>query len=442
MKIFSVLVVVGAILFVSLVQIGDCVTEKDIEKELTIIQDHLSTYKQLSGPLCEEHRCCNITSNQNDDDGCSFQNMPEGESTLVLPGGKTQCIFGSPYGFQVIPGDRNRVVVYFQGGGACWDKWSTDQGLCLFDAEPATARDLVGMFDRTQNSNKFRHYTIIHLLYCSGDLFAGNAIRDYSNEAGEPAVQVGYWNVRATLDWIKAQQSSGALAETFDDLLISGCSAGAVSVQFWAVHMLEELRYHRAAVLPDSYIGYFPPNSQGPLFRNYGVCDTPLIHSQYKDDCYNGKLDLLTVNLDYWPQHPNVPYAFIQSKADGTQRSFYSAVALTNGNNPLITAASFYKGSLESVMAPLNAIPNFLIYLVDGNTHCFTPRPEYYTTWPSNPPVSGAPSLEDWCNELPAHPHLNIQSVCSGQVVANPNIFTDPTYCYPPVVPKNWTQPQ
>jgi hypothetical protein len=93
--------------------------------------------------LCDSNVCCNISSSET----CSISNMKKDSSTLVLPGGNTRCIFSTstPFAFQVIPGDSDNVLVYFQGGGACWDKGSTDNPMCTTDCVP---QELVGIFDR------------------------------------------------------------------------------------------------------------------------------------------------------------------------------------------------------------------------------------------------------------------------------------------------------
>ena len=39
---------------------------------------------------------------------------------VEVPGGV--CADGSPYRFYVSPGDPRKVVIDFQGGGACWDQ--------------------------------------------------------------------------------------------------------------------------------------------------------------------------------------------------------------------------------------------------------------------------------------------------------------------------------
>jgi hypothetical protein len=90
--------------------------------------------------------------------------MKADETTLVFPNAATsgaQCILGSPYAFQVIPGDSDKILFYFQGGGACWDKASTVAGMCTTDVGPNSPS---GVFDRTKDENPFKDFTIVHAL--------------------------------------------------------------------------------------------------------------------------------------------------------------------------------------------------------------------------------------------------------------------------------------
>lgn len=160
-------------------------------------------------------QCCNVTATES----CSLNNMPQDQSTLVLPGGNTRCIYSTstPFGilyfflfylfnsslwlililfilliftaFQVVPGSSDNVLLYFQGGGACWDEASTKAGFCTSDSSP---QSLVGIFDRNEPLNKYKDYTIVHVSYCSGDLFGGDVVRDYTDSAGVPVVQKGF----------------------------------------------------------------------------------------------------------------------------------------------------------------------------------------------------------------------------------------------------------
>ncbi|RYY82396.1 hypothetical protein EON63_13420 [archaeon] len=112
----------------------------------------------------------------------------------------------------MIPGDSDKLLFYFQGGGACWDEYSTKAQLCTTDASPQslvgkemcsvciwpffihimiaytihhTTYNIPGIFDRTNTKNNFKDYTIVHVLYCSGDVHGGNVVRPYTDSAGQ-----------------------------------------------------------------------------------------------------------------------------------------------------------------------------------------------------------------------------------------------------------------
>ena len=70
--------------------------------------------------------------------------FPVDTSTLITPSEEfgTSCIDGGNYHFQVFPSPhltdidmKSDVLIYFQGGGACWDKLSYDMSLCSKNAE-------------------------------------------------------------------------------------------------------------------------------------------------------------------------------------------------------------------------------------------------------------------------------------------------------------------
>src|SRR5688572_5624660 len=50
----------------------------------------------------------------------SFSSLPPGWSRIE-PGGETTCAHDTPYAYWVRPGTRDDLLVYFQGGGGCWN---------------------------------------------------------------------------------------------------------------------------------------------------------------------------------------------------------------------------------------------------------------------------------------------------------------------------------
>lgn len=332
-------------------------------------------------------------------------------------GDGSMCIFGDTYGFQVIPGASDKVLFYFQGGGACWDMVTTNAGLCTTTIAP---NGPTGVFDRTNNENPFKDFTIVHALYCSGDVWAGRKTAKYTHY-GAPVTQQGHQNAKVTMNWLSRQQKLGHIAKDLDSFVTSGCSAGSVGVQLWADVLLSAYPAKHMAVIPDSYAGVFPAGSIGPLMVSFGVCSTSLIPLSLKEDCLLGKLEIHDVARVHISKFPDVPFAYIQSKIDAVQQSFYVAMGLTTRNaSAAITPANFY-ADVSEVFASYNALDNFITFLVDGPMHCFTPFSILYDTTAAGPygdrqPLKEPLSLVSWLQQFPLHKRQRVETKCLGPV--------------------------
>src|SRR5688572_33342387 len=49
----------------------------------------------------------------------AFSELQAGWNEL-RPGGETKCAKGGEYAFSVRPGAKDKLLVWFEGGGACW----------------------------------------------------------------------------------------------------------------------------------------------------------------------------------------------------------------------------------------------------------------------------------------------------------------------------------
>eukprot|EP00981_Chlorochromonas_danica_P003179 scaffold633_cov288-Ochromonas_danica.AAC.14 len=381
--------------------------------------------------------------------------MTKDSSTLVLPGGETRCIFSysTPFAFQVIPGDTDKLLFYFQGGGACWDEYSTKAGLCTTDVAPQSP---VGVFDRSNSENRFKDFTIVHVIYCSGDVHGGNTIRSYNDAQGVPVQQKGLANAQSALDWVNQEVKAGHLASTFSDVVVMGCSAGSIGAQLWAQQVLNSLSYTRAAVVPDSYAGVFPPGSEGPLIYDFGLCTASFLSDDLRAKCLNQTLEVTDVNLASQSALKAIPFVFLQSKVDIVQQSFYISVGVTmNSSSKTITPTEFYN-DVNTIFGGYNAASkNFLTYLIDGDHHCFTDQAIYYTTDPisdvDNGKQSSSALLTDYVDNLPLQENQSLDTVCDGSVKVFSDSFgsngkkslragADNTYCSSQLVPKTFTE--
>merc|ERR1719436_842174 len=118
-----------------------------------MVQTAASTYATCK---LEEGNDCSLSS---------FGNKP----TLVYPGGETRCFNGDEYAFAVVPGDTDKLLFYFEGGGACWELDGHVVESCTKDLLGAVQDSGygLGVQDMADPRNPFRNYTVVEPLYCS-----------------------------------------------------------------------------------------------------------------------------------------------------------------------------------------------------------------------------------------------------------------------------------
>lgn len=169
------------------------------------------------------------------------QPSEENDWTAVLPGGDTACADDSEFRFFVRQADPERVLVYFAGGGACWNADTCDPETDEFRNVPSVDhparadRSLArGIFDLENPQNPFLDYSMVVVPYCTRDVHLGDREATYTleDEGGQQRsfsiAHRGQVNVAAVFDWIRAQ------VETPEQFFVAGLSAGAVGMPFHA----------------------------------------------------------------------------------------------------------------------------------------------------------------------------------------------------------------
>jgi hypothetical protein len=145
-------------------------------------------------------------------DGFDYYN-----ATQVYPGGNTKCSeISTPYSFTVFKGSPHHVHLHFQGGGTAWDQLTYDSGQ---SRRFAKAYDENGAFDMNNPLNPYKNFTVIVILYCTGDFFLGNnAISNITNLDGQKVVFAGVANAMSVIRYVTSAQTDadGYLAGTLN----------------------------------------------------------------------------------------------------------------------------------------------------------------------------------------------------------------------------------
>src|SRR6218665_1939535 len=162
--------------------------------------------------------------------------------------GNTMCSDGSEFAIFVRRGTSKKLVIYFSGGGACWDDNSCGQPISLMSAFDGDSRELKafylpslirffpraigGMGDNENPANPFHDWNFVFIPYCTGDLHIGNITNNYIFDGKKFEIyHNGRNNSLSALEWVFAN-----FKET-DKIMVAGESAGAYGSVFWTPYV-------------------------------------------------------------------------------------------------------------------------------------------------------------------------------------------------------------
>lgn len=173
------------------------------------------------------------------------------------------------YSFFVKGGLTNKLVVYFEGGGACWDTKN-----CLYAptySQEATSITRFadtsdrGIFDTADPHNPFKNWYFVYIPYCTGDVHWGANDQEYEDCLGLLPVDTwtirhrGFVNFQVVLQWIKDN------FEGPNKIFVTGSSAGSYGAIMGFPFIKEAFPGSDVSVLGDAGNGvideYFQNNS-------------------------------------------------------------------------------------------------------------------------------------------------------------------------------------
>ena len=297
----------------------------------------------------------------------------------IEPGGRTRCGRGGSFAFWARMGAPDRLLVFFEGGGGCWDYRSCAAGTAMFDDDVDLSDDPsrgAGVLDLDDPRNPFRRWSVLFVPSCGGDVFAGDAVRTYRAADGRTVTvhHRGHVNATAALEW---------MFERVPDprrVFVAGCSAGSIGSILHAPRILRQYPEAQVAQLGDS-LGYL--FSQPTDLRELWGADRVL------PDWVPGVRAIprarFTMPRFYRAvagHYPRASFAQVNFADDSVQRQFHQAA----GGAP----EAFGQALLGNLAAIRAGTPNFRSCLLEGSAHCALPSPAFYSL------TSGGVSLRDW----------------------------------------------
>ncbi len=319
------------------------------------------------------------------DDALAEAEANLGQWTYIDVEGST-CRDGSDVGIGVrLQEGADDLVIYLEGGGACFNSATCERNLSSFSEADFNARmsqtGEAGLFNTADANNPVAGWNAVYVPYCTGDLHAGSS-PDNTLLAGQgvpgPQQFVGHQNVKRALGLLDAN------LDTPGRVLLTGSSAGGLGalVNFDAT----------AKTFTDSQL--FMVDDSGPLFFADNVLSPPLVTNVSL--LYHLRAALLDADelfvsdglediyAYYSREYPDARFGLVSYLDDPTFRSFYG---FGQAPGDVITPAEYTDG-LRDVRAQLGA--NWGTYFAEGTNHTFLLTPSRYTG------TSAGVSLEAW----------------------------------------------
>jgi hypothetical protein len=315
----------------------------------------------------------------------------------VEPGGRATCSDGSPYRFFARPGASDKLVIYFNGGGACWSGETCD---------PEAKRDYTiyvpsvaskfnqpgynGIFDQTRDDNPLRDWSMVVATYCTGDVHLG--VRRLSYNVGDRRFHIehkGAVNAKAVLDWTFRNFRKPK------NVLVTGSSAGGIGAAFFAGAVAQNYRKARVSVLSDGAGAYRTP-AVLTLFRDWGARQTAPAWMR-KDRARLNVEAFFKANARAFPRVRQAQY---NNALDWEQAAFLQML----GRGPDVETG--VRLNLEDLH---KAAPTFRSYTAAGKMHTVLGKPEFYTLETAGVPlrtwladfVAGRPVADVDCKDDP-----------------------------------------
>jgi hypothetical protein len=295
-----------------------------------------------------------------------------GEWNTLIPGGDTECARETPFQFFVRPaadGNTDKLLIYYQGGGACWDLFTCSAGgTGMFDNVVNSAAEEIGdyngIFDFENSQNPVADYNMVFIPYCTADVHIGDAVADYG--AGLELHHNGFNNSMSALDWTY---------ENFDapaEIVVAGTSAGAYGSIYYAPYIIDQYPAARVVQFGDAGVGATPVGWE-PL-ETWGMYNNM---PEFVPGLEDVDPETYTLNVIYDASasfYPDAVFSQYTTEADRVQTDFYNFGSLDDRDAPP------WAEVMEGNLAELNAAnPNFYSYIAEGDTHTILAYPEFYT---------------------------------------------------------------
>ena len=339
-------------------------------------------------------------------------NVDDTQFTTITPGGGVKyqgktlnatCMNGSPYAYFVKRGTVNKLLYYYQGGGACWENITCSVPVCDTTVNSAGGdnpnNQHSGFADITNPLNPFRAWNIVFVSYCSCDIHFGDAAQDYTGSLFPPihVEHRGYQNSRVVEKWTREHFVNP------ERVFVTGSSAGAYGAWFNAPLHERIWPASHFDVLADAGNGVITQDFLDDDFPHWNFAgnlpsDIPGLQATLTNG--TGIPGYTQVVTSAFPESRWAHYAAAFDGGTGGQTGFYNVMLnptdVTQWLNWWNASCAFNAKMTQQARDTAAAVPsNYHYYIGTGSRHTMWGSNKVYTDT-----TGGVPLLVDWVNGM------------------------------------------
>lgn len=341
------------------------------------------------------------------------------------------CAKNTPYSFWYRRGTVNKLLMYYQGGGACWDgatcylantfKNFARQRVCEGGGNPGTNctidgdtactgggtcgayfssdnPDLVGtgFADYDDPDNPFKDWHVVFVTYCTGDVHWGENTSTYG--PGQVIRHFGRVNAKV------AEKFAREHFPNPDEVFVTGSSAGSYGAIMNSTFLMHELYPASSfSVLGDAGIGVITSGWLNESFSTWGVdANLPRFIPELDVPATSLSMpDVIAAIANFFPQHQFASYQSAYDGSGGGQAAFFNV--MRNPNDLLLWPQWWlntcdWNACMRQFVEKIDAnTANYRYYTGSGSAHTGFGFDKIY-----DDTSGGMPTLVDWINDMRA----------------------------------------
>jgi hypothetical protein len=295
-------------------------------------------------------------------------------------------MYDPKFTFFVKGGKINNLVIYFQGGGACWDSMNCLYAHTYYEEVPPIEMfydtEGKGIFDTSNGANPFKNWYMVYIPYCTGDVHWGANDKKYPYGGGTATIKHrGFVNFQVVLRWIEDNFSRPR------SIFVSGSSAGSYGAIMGFPYIKEAFPWSRVSVLGDAGNGVTGGNFQTESINNWNI-QLPQWVPGFEGG-YDETMSMDFVYVSIAKAYPFSKLAQFTTAWDWNQTFFYNV--MLNIHDPSLWGippdypywmnewCSWHQQMLDFVWNTAAEAPNYRHYIAAGQYHTIMMSPQFYT---------------------------------------------------------------